>query len=271
MGFTDVLTLPYRLSVAATRATLEIGQLAAPSGPIRRPGGYADQFAALVGPGGLAEQITKLLSDPNGPVALLQRLAAVTADDRPLGQAMAPGGALDHMLDQDGVAGRLTEPGGPIDRLLDEGGMLETLIAPGGPLERLLSEGGAFDRITAEAGPLDRMLSEDGALDRLTEPGGPIDRLLTEGGLAETLQAEGGFLEKLTAEGGTLDQLVALGDTIDRLQDAVQVLNAAVVPLSDLAGRIPGTRARRRPIRGSEVYTQIDDEDWPPRDRHTRH
>lgn len=211
MGFTDVLTLPYRLSVAATRATLEIGQLAAPSGPIRRQGGYADQFAALVGPGGLAEQITKLLSDPNGPVALLQRLAAVTADDRPLGQAMAPGGALDHMLDQDGVAGRLTEPGGP------------------------------------------------------------IDRLLTEGGLAETLLAEGGFLEKLTAEGGTLDQLVALGDTIDRLQDAVQVLNAAVGPLSDLAGRIPGARTRRRPIRGSEVYTQIDDEDWPPRDRHTRH
>ena len=41
------------------------------------------------------------------------------------------------------------------------------------------------------------------------------------------------------------------------------------LPIVDDGGE--STCARRRPIRGSEVYTQIDDEDWPPRDRHTRH
>lgn len=237
MGLVDVITLPAKVAVAATQATLGMGQLVAPDGPLRRPGGYADQFSAVVGPGGLAEQINRLLTDPNGPIALLQRLADVTADDRPLGQAMAPGGALDRMLSEEGPVQRLARPGSPVDRFLQEGGGLDHLVEPDGPIDRLLADGGAFERITAQGGVLDRILGPDG--------------------LAETLLAEEGFVEKLTAEGGTLDQLVALGDTIDRLQEAVVTLNAAVEPLTELVNRIPGGR-RKRPAR--DVYTQIEHE-----------
>lgn len=259
MGFLDVITLPVRLTVAATEATLGMGQLFAAEGPIRRKGGYVDQIAALVGPGGLADQLNKLLADPNGPVALLQRLAAVTADDRPLGKALAQGGALDRILADDGVAHRLTEPGSALDRFLGEGGGLDVLVAEGGPLDRLLGSGGALDRITAEGGALDRILSEEGALDRITAEGGALDRILSDDGLADRLLAEDGFLEKLTADGGTLDQLIGLGETIERLQEAVVALNSIVEPLSDLVGRIPGSRrSAKRPMRGSEIYTQLE-------------
>ena len=261
MGFIEVITLPVRLSVAATQATLGMGRLVAPDGPLRRKGGYVDQISVLVGPGGLAEQLSKLIADPHGPVALMQRLAAVTSDDRPLGQAMAPGGALDRVLAEDGVARRLTEPGSAIDRFLGEGGGLDMLVAVGGPLDRLLTRGGALDRVTAEGGPLDRVLSEQGALDRITAQGGVLERLLGAGGLGERLLADDGFVEKLTVDGGTLDQLIGLGDTIERLQESVVMLNAAVEPLSDLVNRIPGSRSRsKRPIRGTEVYTQIEND-----------
>ncbi len=236
MGIMDVITLPAKVAVAATQATLGMGQLVAPDGPLRRPGGYLDQLSSVVGPGGLAEQINKLLTDPNGPIALLQRLAEVTADDRPLGQAMAPGGALDRILDDEGPIQRLARPGSPVDRFLQEGGGLDHLVEQGGPIDRVLSDGGALDRITA--------------------PGGILDRILGPEGLAERLLAEQGFIDKLTADGGTLDQLVALGETIERLQEAVVTLNAAVEPLSELVGRIPGGR-RRRPGR-DVAYTQIE-------------
>lgn len=259
MGFLDVITLPVRLTVAATQATLGMGQLVASDGPIRRKGGYVDQIAVLVGPGGLAEQFNKLIADPNGPVALLQRLAAVTAEDRPLGKAMAPGGALDRILADDGVAHRLTEPGSAMDRFLGEGGGLDVLVAEGGPLDRLLASGGALDRITAKGGALDRILSEEGALDRITAEGGVMDRILGDDGLADRLLADDGFIEKLTADGGTLDQLIGLGETIERLQEAVVALNGIVEPLSDLVGRIPGgRRGAKRTMRGSEIYTQLE-------------
>lgn len=235
MGLMDAMTLPIRVATSATQATLGMGQLVSPDGPLRRPGGYVDQFSSVMGPGGLAEQINKLLTDPNGPIALLQRLAEVTSPDRPLGQAMAPGGALDRVLSDDGPVQRLTKPGSPVDKFLTEGGGLDGLVAPDGPIDRLLSDGGALDRLTSE--------------------GGVIDRVMGPGGLAERLLAEEGFVEKLTAEGGTLDQLVGLGDTIDELHDAVLTLNSAVEPLTELVNRIPGGR-RRRPPR--DVYTQIE-------------
>ena len=52
---------------------------------------------------------------------------------------------------------------------------------------------------------------------------------------------------------------LGLGDTIERLQESVVALNSVVGPLSDLVGRIPGNRSKgKRPMRGSEIYTQID-------------
>ncbi|MEN8672775.1 hypothetical protein, partial [Nocardioides sp.] len=45
----EAATLPVRIAVAATRATLAVGNLAAPDGPIRRPGGYAELILEVIG------------------------------------------------------------------------------------------------------------------------------------------------------------------------------------------------------------------------------
>lgn len=260
MGLMDILTLPIRLTVATTQAALGMGQLAAPDGPLRRKGGYADQLSSLIQ---LADRLNRILADPNGPIALLNNLSAITADDRPLGKAIASGGALDRILAEDGVVERFTSSGGPIDRLLSQDGALERLLSAQGPLDRLLSEGGALDRITQEegvleqllspGGPLDRLLASGGALDRITEQGGVLELLLREQGLADRLLAENGFVEKLTAEGGTLDQLLRLGDVLNHLQESVLILNRAVGPLGDLANRVPSSLLRRRGSEGART------------------
>jgi hypothetical protein len=80
--------------------------------------------------------------------------------------------------------------------------------------------------------------------------------VLAEGGLVDRLLDDHGFVEKLVADGGTLDQLVALGpileqvhprlidlvSTLPELRAAIEVLSESVVPLSDLANRLPGRR-----------------------------
>jgi len=228
LGLSELVTLPVRLTVAATDTTLGLGQLMAPDGPIRRPGGYAERIVLIIGEGGLIERLSAVLSDPKGPMSLVNTLAAATAEDRPLGRAMAPGGTLDRLLAEDG----------PLYRILQEGGALDQLFAAEGPLERLLSAGGALDRITREGGVLDRLLQEEGLL----------DRLLTEDGFVEKLVAEGGTLDQLVALGATLEQmlprLAELGDIIPELHSSVDTLNQAVEPLGVLAGRLP--RPRRR-------------------------
>lgn len=206
MGLMDIVTLPLRVTVAATQVTLGLAQLASPSGPLRRKGGYADQFSTGFGEGGLAEQLMTVISDPEGPISLVNHLTALTSEERPLGKAIAPGGALD----------------------------------------RLLAEDGALERLLSADGLLDRLLAEGGALDRITQEGGVLELLLREQGLADRLLAEDGFVEKLTAEGGTLDQLLKLGDILNDLQESVLVLNRAVGPLGDLANRVPSSLLRRR-------------------------
>jgi hypothetical protein len=239
MALLDLVTLPARLTVAATSTTLALGRLVAPDGPVRRPDGYADRVMLLIGEGGAVERIDRALSDPRGPMHLVNTVAAVLDPRRPLGRALAPGGTVDRLLAADGPLHRVLSPGGAVDRLLEEGG--------------------ALDRLVADDGPLERLLSSEGALDRITRRGGVLDRLLEEGGLLDRLLSEDGFVEKLTADGGTLDQLVALGVTLDGMQpriaelsalipdlhESVDALNRAVGPLSELANRIPG--GRRRP------------------------
>ncbi|WP_323793590.1 hypothetical protein, partial [Nocardioides sp.] len=178
---TEAATLPFRIAVAATRATLAVGTLAAPDGPIRRPGGYAELVLQVIGERGYLAQLMDLVRDEAGAMRLVATLTDLTAHDRPLGRLLA----------RDGV----------LDRLMEDDGPLMSLLARDGALERLLAEGGALDRLVADQGVLERLLAPGGAVDRLTEPGGLIDRLLTEDG----------FVEKLVAHGGTLDQLVSLG------------------------------------------------------------
>jgi len=208
MPILDLVTLPVRLTSAAVETTLALGALVAPDGPARRREGYADRVMLVIGPGGLVERLTATLTDPRGPMTLLQTLAAAVAPDRPLGAAMAPGGT--------------------VDRLLARGGIVDRLLSDQGTVDRLLARGGVMDRLLADDGLLDRLLTEDG------------------------------FVEKLVADGGTLDQLVALGDTLERIQPrlgemvrlipdlhaSVDALSRVVVPLSDLANRIPGSRRR---------------------------
>ncbi|HZJ06418.1 MAG TPA: hypothetical protein VFD59_13225 [Nocardioidaceae bacterium] len=228
MGFQEIVTLPVRLTVAATEITLSLATLVADEGPIRRQGGYAERVMLLIGEGGLIDRLAHALARPDGPARLVNTLAALTAEDRPLGRALAPGGTLDRMVAEDGA------------------------------LTRLLAEGGALDRLVAQGGPLERLLADGGALDRITEDGGALDRILSENGLLDRLVVEDGFLEKLVAEGGTLDQLVALGASLEAvhprlselarlipdLHDAVETLSQVVEPLGDLANRIPGSRRR---------------------------
>ena len=234
MDLLRVATLPVRLGVAATNVTLGLGRLAAPQGPVRRPGGLGDQLDELLRRGGLLDQLLGALTAPDGPLVTLASVAELTSVEHPLGRALAPGGSLD----------RLLAPGGPLDRAVADDGALERLLAPDGPVEQLLAPDGPLEQLLGSQGPLDRLLAPGGALDRVTMEGGVLEVLLREEGLADELLADGGFVEKLTQEGGTLDQLLQLGDTLSHLHESVVGLNDAVVPLSHLVSRLPGGRRR---------------------------
>lgn len=224
----EAVTLPWRLAVAATRATLAVGQLAAPDGPIRRPGGYAELILEVIGERGYLARLMELVRDDAGPMRLANTLTELIAPDRPLG------------------------------RLLERDGVLDRLMADDGPVLRLLARDGALERLLEEGGALDRLVSDDGVLERLLAPGGAVDRLTAPDGLIDTVLMQDGFVDKLIAEGGTLDQLVSLGETLENikpqldalttlvpeLSDAASALHKAVGPLGDLAGRLPGGRRR---------------------------
>ncbi len=241
-----LLSLPLRLVRAGVTVTLAAGTFLAPDGVLRRPGGYADQLAALLGEDGMIGKLDAMTRDPQSPLGRLAELADAAGPRRPLGRAMAPGGILDRTLSEDG----------PLARLLSEGGAADRLLAPGGPLDRLLAPGGVLDRLLVEDGPLERLVDEGGALDRVTRAGGVLDIVLEEGGLVDRLLQEDGFVEKLVAEGGTLDQLVALGPILEEvhprlidlvgvipeLRASIETLGESVGPLGDLANRIPGRR-----------------------------
>jgi hypothetical protein len=249
MAFLDLVTLPVRLTVAAASTTLALGQLVDPEGPVRRKDGYADRLMLIIGQGGLIDRLTVVLSDPDGPMRLVNTITSLIDQDRPVGQALASGGTMDRMLAADGPLYRMVEEGGTVDRILSEGGAIDRLLAKGGPL----------DQLVVEDGPLDRLLRSDGALDRITRSEGVLDRVLEEGGLLDRLLSQDGFVEKLVAEGGTLDQLVELGRTLERirpriaellevipeLHDSVDTLNRSVGPLGELANRLPGGRKRQ--------------------------
>ena len=231
MDLRGLALLPVRVTVAATRATLGLGQLASPDGPILREGGYANRLGALIGEGGLLDQVSKILADERGPVSLANTLADLTAEDRPIGKALARDGLLDRMADEDGPFVRLLEAGGPLDRALAEDGPLYRFLAPGGPLDRLLAEEGAIDRVLAEGGLLEQLLNEDGILEKLLAPGGTLDQLIDLGATFDAI----------------VPRLEALGNAIPNLNSAVNILSGAVEPLGSLAGRLPGGR-RRTPV-----------------------
>lgn len=114
MDIRGLVLLPLRVSVAATEATLALGQLASPNGPILREGGYAKRIGLLIGEGGLLDQVAKVLADERGPVGLANTLADITSEDRPIGKALARNGLIDRMAAEDGPIVRLLEAGGAL-------------------------------------------------------------------------------------------------------------------------------------------------------------
>ena len=244
MDSTEVLSLPYRLSVAVIRTTLAWGQLVSPDGPILRPGGYAQQFRQIFGPGGLVEQAHEILSDERGVVSLGNTVADLTSPDRPIGRALARGGLIDRLASDEGPFIRLLADNGPVMRLLSEDGPLVGLLDHGGPVDRLLGEDGPLYRFLSPDGPLDRLLGKEGAVEHILEPGGLIDQLLEDEGILEKLLQPGGTLEQLAGLGENLQGLVPI---MHDLQHAVEVLNSTVEPLGHIAGRVP--LGRRRSLR----------------------
>ncbi|MDG3009176.1 hypothetical protein G4X40_03320 [Rhodococcus sp. D2-41] len=167
MGLFELITLPLRAGIAYTQASIGVARLVAPGGPIR----------------------------------VVYRLADLTDEDRPLGQALAPGGTLDRLLAEGDVLVQLTAVLGPLDRALK----------PGGPLERLLAEDGLLDQLVAEGGVLDRLVDVSGALAQLT----PSLDLLDE-------------------------PIRQLDHATGALTAAVAPLTVAAESLRDLASRVPG-------------------------------
>jgi hypothetical protein len=135
MALPDLVTLPPRLASAAAQTTLALGDLVAPQGPVRRPGGYADRVMLVIGEGGMAERLERVLSDPHGAVHLVNTVTSVLDAGRPLGRALAPGGTIDRLLDADGPMFRMLAEGGSLVPELHES--VDTLSRAVGPLAEL--------------------------------------------------------------------------------------------------------------------------------------
>jgi len=300
MNLAEMVTLPVRLTVGAARTVLAFGHLASSEGPIFRDGG-ADRIARVFQRGGLIDQANLLLINERGVVALANTVAELTSPDRPLGQALQPGGVIDrlaaedgpfmHLLDEDGPVARMIVDDGPVQRMLAEEGPVMLLLAEDGPVMRLLAqngpvmqllgEDGPVTRLLADGGPVMRLLGEHGALYRFLEENGPLDRLLGKqggvdrllepGGMIDQLLEEDGILEKLLQPGGTIDQIVSLALTLrglipvmDELHEAVQTLNATVEPVSRVANRVPlGKRRSLNQTGHVPGHVVVVDEDAP--------
>ena len=178
MALLDLVTLPVRLTVAATSTTLALGRLVAPDGPVRRENGYADRLMLLVGEGGAVERLDRVLSDPRGPMHLVNTITSLLDQRRPLGRALAPGGAVDRLLEKDGPLDRLLEDGGLLDRLLSEDGFVDKLTAEGGTLDQLVELGRTLERMQPRITELLALIPDlHESVDTLNRSVGPLSDL----------------------------------------------------------------------------------------------
>src|SRR6476646_2382904 len=97
-----LLALPINLALAGVNITLAAGELLAPEGPVRRPGGYADQLSALLGEDGMIGKLDAMSRAPESPLGRVAAFSRAAGRDRPLGRALAPGGILDRVLADEG-------------------------------------------------------------------------------------------------------------------------------------------------------------------------
>jgi hypothetical protein len=94
-----VVALPWRMTRGAADVARSLAALSHPHGPIRRPGGYADRLMVVIGENGLLEQLTRVITDPHGPVRIANLVGDLTSPDRPIGRLLAADGRLDQLLD----------------------------------------------------------------------------------------------------------------------------------------------------------------------------
>lgn len=80
MKLLEMLTLPLRAGIAAAEISLGIAELTVTTVRIA----VGNTGAVTAGAAGLAS--------PRGPMQMIQQLSSLTADDRPIGQALAPVG-----------------------------------------------------------------------------------------------------------------------------------------------------------------------------------
>lgn len=108
MALIDLVTMPVRLGVAATRVTFALAELVAPEGPVLRPGGIAE------------------------------RLGAAFAEDGTLERLLAEGGTLDQLValgeTLEAIAPRLTELGEVVPELHSSIDALHEAVGPIGEL-----------------------------------------------------------------------------------------------------------------------------------------
>ena len=240
MGLLSVALLPARAVVGGAELLVATGRMVAPGGPVRRPGGYADRLTALLAEAGALEQLGRL-GDPDGPLAHVDQLAGLTADDRPLGRALAAGGPLDRLLADDGVLERVLAEGGPLDRLMSDDGVVDRLLRPDGPLDRLLAPDGALERLTAPGASLDRLLEPGGALERVTTPDGLLDQALSEDRvlqLMDTFARLAELQESLRAVGALAGALEALAISTQRLPDLAGHVRAVDARVDSIGERL---------------------------------
>lgn len=239
MDLVSVALLPARAAIATAETAVAIGALVAPTGPLRRPGGYGERLAVLLDEDGAIEQLGRL-GDPNGPLARLEQLAVLVGDDRPLGRALAPGGALDRLLAEDGPVERLLADGGAIDRLAELPDVL-TRLADLDETLRALGELGDTLRALGDLGTsLERLAKLADALERLARSTEGLPELP---GRVEAVERQ---VHGVAGQLHRLEPLLeALSAGVASLQDAAGQLAGSVEPVARIADRLPGARRRR--------------------------
>ena len=230
MNLVSVALLPARAAVATAETALAIGAFVAPAGPLRRSGGYGDRLAVLLAEDGAIEQLGRL-GDPEGPLARLEELLALTNEDRPLGRALAPGGALDRLTAEGGAVDRLAELPDVLGRLADLDDTLRRLGELGDTLRALGDLGTSLERLAKLADALERLSQSTEGLPELPQRVEAVERQVN--GVAGQLHRIEPSLEALSAG-------------VASLQDAARQLAGAVEPVARIAGRLPGGRRAAR-------------------------
>lgn len=112
MELVKILTLPLRVGITVAEISLGIAELTVTT------------IRVIATNSGATAAGAASLADPHGPMQMIRQLSSLTADGRPIGQALAAGGPLE----------RLIAEGGPLDQIV---ALSDTLTSLAPRLERM--------------------------------------------------------------------------------------------------------------------------------------